>query len=51
MGKERAFNVSGVDDLGDVHTFSSNNRERAEEMQRLMAEELESVELGAEQEN
>jgi GTPase len=49
MGKGRAFNVSGVDDLGEVHTFSSNDRERSEEMRRLMAEELESVELGAEQ--
>lgn len=45
MGKQRKFTVSGTDDLGDVHTFGTDDRERAEEMQRLMSEDLESVTL------
>jgi hypothetical protein len=43
--KERRFEVSGTDDLGDVHSFHTDDRERAEEMQRLMSEDLEEVQL------
>jgi hypothetical protein len=49
MNKQRKYEVSGIDDIGDVHTFSTDDQERAEEMQGLMAEDLENVELkGAE---
>jgi hypothetical protein len=37
--------VSGSDDQSDVHTFRSDSRERDEEMQRLMGEDLETVEM------
>jgi hypothetical protein len=45
MNKKRKYSVSGIDDIGDVHTFSTDARERAEEMEGLMAEDLENVEL------
>jgi hypothetical protein len=45
MAKARKFEVSGVDDLGDIHCFLTDDRERAEEMVGLMAEDLENVEL------
>jgi hypothetical protein len=45
MSTSRKFQVIGMDDLGDVHTFSSDDRERAEQVSELMREELESVRL------
>lgn len=45
MSKIRKYEVSGIDDQGDVHRFSTDHHDRAEEMQRLMGEDLEDVEL------
>lgn len=41
----RRFEVSGTDDLGDLHTFGTDNRERAEEIFVIMRQDLEDVEL------
>jgi hypothetical protein len=41
----RTYEVWGEDDLGDVHSFGTNDLERAEEMLALMREDLEDVEL------
>jgi hypothetical protein len=43
--KKRKYEVSGIDDLGDVHTFSTDDRERAEEIVAIMREDLDEVEL------
>ena len=43
--KKRRFEVSGTDDLGDVHTFATDDRDRAEEIMAIMGEDLEEVEL------
>jgi hypothetical protein len=45
MTKERRYQVSGIDDLGDVHIFSTDDRERAEEIVAIMRQDLEEVEL------
>jgi hypothetical protein len=37
--------VIGTDDVDDVHTFATDDRERAEEVAAIMREELENVEL------
>ena len=37
--------VCGTDDLGDVHTFATDDRERAEEVKAIRGEDLEDVEL------
>jgi hypothetical protein len=42
---QRKYQVSGTDDLGDVHSFHTDDRERAEEMLKLMSEDLEGVQL------
>jgi hypothetical protein len=42
---KRRYEVTGVDDLGDVHTFGSDDRERAEEVAELMREDLDDVRL------
>ena len=42
---QRRYRVSGTDDLDDVHAFETDDRERAEEMRAIMAEDLEDVEL------
>ena len=42
---KRRFDVSGVDDLGDLHTFSTDDRERAEEVAAVMREDLDDVVL------
>ena len=39
------YHVSGIDDLGDVHTFSTDDRDRAEEIRTIMGEDLTNVEL------
>jgi hypothetical protein len=41
----RRYQVTGTDDLGDVHTFASDDFERAEEIRSIMSEDLEDVEL------
>jgi hypothetical protein len=43
--KTRRYRVSGIDDLGDVHTFSTDDLTRAEEIVAIMREDLEDVEL------
>jgi hypothetical protein len=41
----RKYEVTGEDDLGDIHSFHTDDRERAEEIAELMREDLERVEL------
>ena len=41
----RRYTVSGTDDLDDVHIFRSDDRRRAEEIAKLMREDLDGVEL------
>jgi hypothetical protein len=45
MSTKRKYEVIGTDDLDDVHTFATDDRERAEEVAAIMREELENVEL------
>jgi hypothetical protein len=45
MSRSRKYSVTGTDDLGDVHTFSIDDRERAEEVAAIMSEDLDDVEL------
>lgn len=42
---KRKYEVSGEDDLGDIHSFHTDDRARAEEIAELMREDLEQVEL------
>ena len=42
---KRKYQVSGRDDLDDVHIFRTDDRRRAEEIVELMREDLEDVEL------
>lgn len=41
----RKYEVSGKDDIDDVHLFMTDDRGRAEEVADLMREDLEDVEL------
>jgi hypothetical protein len=41
----RRFEVHGTDDLRDVHSFHTDDRQRADEMLTLMREDLSAVEL------
>jgi hypothetical protein len=43
--EQRRYRVSGLDEDGDVHAFETNDLDRAEKMQKLMAEDLHHVEL------
>jgi hypothetical protein len=43
--KTRRYEVSGIDDLGDVHMFGTHDRERAEGVAEIMREDLENVML------
>ena len=43
--RKRKYEVSGVDDLGDVHIFATDDRERAEEIAVIMRDDLEEVEM------
>ncbi len=43
--RTRKYTVSGLDELGDVHSFSTDNRERAHDIVELMRDDLEDVEL------
>lgn len=45
MMTRRRYEVLGTDDLGDVHSFQTDDRERAEEIKAIMAEDLRGVEL------
>jgi hypothetical protein len=42
---KRKYQVSGRDDLDDVHIFRTDDRGRAEEIVELMREDLEDVEM------
>jgi hypothetical protein len=42
---KRKYEVCGEDDLGDIHSFQTNDRERAEEVAEVMREDLESVQM------
>ena len=44
MAKVRKYEVSGIDDRGDVRSFLTDHSERADEMQRLMGEDMQEVE-------
>ena len=43
--RRRRYHVSGIDDLGDIHTFSTDDRDRADEIRTIMGEDLKNVEL------
>ena len=43
--RRRRYEVTGEDDLGDIHSFQTDDRVRAEEIAELMREDLERVEL------
>jgi hypothetical protein len=45
MAKHYRFEVTGSDDLGDLHSFKTNDLKRAEEVAEMMREDLETVEL------
>ena len=42
---KRKYEVRGEDDVGDIHSFQTDDRERAEEIVAIMREDLENVEL------
>jgi hypothetical protein len=44
MGKHK-YEVSGTDDLGDLHLFATDDRERAEGVAEAMREDLDDVEV------
>ena len=41
----RKYQVTGTDDLGDVHIYATDDRQRAEDVAAAMREDLENVEL------
>ncbi len=43
--EHRKYEVRGKDDLGDLHVFQTDDKGRAEEMVKLMREDLEDVEI------
>ena len=43
--RHRRYTVSGLDELGDVHSFSTDDRQRAGKIAELMREDLEDVDL------
>ncbi len=45
MEENRKYRVSGIDDLGDLHIFLTDDSERAEGVAEAMREELGSVDL------
>lgn len=45
MNTKRRYRVGGTDEHGDVHAFETNTFEIAEEMLKIMGEELQEVEL------
>lgn len=42
---KRKYEVSGRDDLDDVHIFRTDDRRRAEEIAELMRDDLEDVQM------
>jgi hypothetical protein len=42
--RRRKYEVTGTDDLGDLHILATDDRERAEEVAEVMREDLEEVE-------
>jgi hypothetical protein len=42
---QRRYRVSGIDEHGDIHAFETDVLESAEEMQKIMGEDLQDVEL------
>ena len=42
---KRRYEVRGEDDLGDMHSFHTDDRARADEIAAIMREDLEQVEL------
>lgn len=45
QSRKRKYSVSGINEEGDVWTFSTDDKERAEVIQEDMIEDLEDVEL------
>lgn len=45
--QKRKYEVSGTDDLGDFHTFATDDRERAEEVKAIMGMALEDTRSGS----
>jgi hypothetical protein len=45
MAKHFRFEVTGSDDLGDLHSFRTDDLKRAEEVAEMMRQDLETVEL------
>ncbi len=44
MSRKRKYHVSGIDEHGDLHTFRTDHRERADEVEQDMREDLQDVE-------
>jgi hypothetical protein len=42
---KRKYEVRGRDDLDDVHIFRTDDRDRAEEIAKIMSDDLAEVEL------
>ena len=42
---KRKYEVSATDDLGDVHIFRTDDRERADEVADAMREDLDQVDV------
>jgi hypothetical protein len=47
--RKRKFEVSGLDAEGDVRIFRTDDRQKAEDMESLMAEDLEDVEVSGDE--
>lgn len=45
MDIQRKYRVAGTDDLGDVHVFLTDDRQRAEGVAEAMRQELDVVDL------
>lgn len=44
---KKKYEVSGTDDEGDIHTFATDDPDRAQAMLATMSEDLENVTLAA----
>ncbi|HEY9552871.1 hypothetical protein [Allosphingosinicella sp.] len=42
---KRKYQITGIDDLGDVHLFLTNDQQRAAGVAEAMREELDEVEV------
>ena len=45
MNNGKRYHVSGTDEHGDIHTFSTDAHQLAEEIMGVMSEDLEGVTL------